>query len=382
MDNNPLISICIPVYNGEKDLFRAIESCINQTYKNIEIIISDDDSKDKTEKIALDYAAKDKRIKYFKNENNFGVVKNFLNAFKLASGEFVQLLNHDDWLSKNYIEEGVRKFNENPKAAAIISKLISMEEKSNNGNLYFENFCENIFKSKNYSTNFYVKNSYKNIFGALFMLSLLKKKDLVESFSFLTEVMINNNNDITSQETKKYLQIGYGVDVMIPLKILTKYDFMVFTDKSSYIKMEKTQSLGKKVEFDYSKAIDIIGYASYLKACFEYIFRIYWIKNLFKMKIFIGAGIINSVIFGFIKNKLKLNYWQGAEKELLLFFQSYSFFEKIIVCLSFIPLLIIRAFKVIKRKLFPQGEFQKKIPKKFICRPIYFLNENCEFKIY
>ena len=381
MDNNPLVSICIPVYNGEKELFRAIESCINQTYKNIEIVISDDASKDKTEKIALDYAAKDKRIKYFKNETNWGAVKNFLNAFELASGEFIQLLNHDDWLSKNYVKEGIEKFNKNPEAAAIISKSIMLEEKSNNRNNYFEIICEIVFKSKNYSTNFYIKNSYKNIFGALFMLSLLRKKDLVESFSFLVKIMLNNDNDIISQETKKYLQIGYGVDVIIPLKILAKYDFMVFTNESAYIKIERAQSLGKKAGFDYSKATGIIGYADYLKSCFEYVFRIYWIKNLFKMKIFIGAEIINSVIFGFIKNKFKLNYWQGAKKGLEFFFQSYSFFEKISVCLSFIPILTIRAFKVIKRKLFPQGEFQKKTPKKYICRPIYSLNKNCRFKI-
>jgi len=380
MDNNPLVSICIPVYNGEKELFKAIESCINQTYKNIEIVISDDGSKDKTGKIALNYAAKDKRIKYFKNETNLGAVKNFLNAFKLATGEFVQLLNHDDWLSRNYIEEGVRKFNENPKAAAIISKSISLVEKSNNNNDYFEIFCENIFKSKNYSANFYIKNSYRNIFGALFMLSFLRKKDLVESFSFITEVMANNDDNIISQETKKYLQIGYGIDVIIPLKILVKYDFMVFTDKSAYIKIERAQSLGKKAGFDINKAAGIIGYANYLKSCFEYAFRIYWIKNLFEMKIFIGAETINSVIFGFIKN-MNLNYWQDARKNLALFFQSYSFFEKISVYLSFILFLIIRTFKVIKRKLFPQWEHQRKPSKEFICQPIYFLNKNCEFKI-
>ncbi len=381
MDNNPLVSICIPVYNGEKELFRALESCINQTYKNIEIVISDDGSKDKTEKIALDYASKDKRIKYFKNETNLGAVKNFLNAFKLASGEFVQLLNHDDWLSKNYIKEGVKQFNENPKAAAIISKLISLEEKLNNNDIYFEIFYENIFKSKNYSTNFYIKNSYRNIFGMLFMLSFLRKKDLVESFSFITEAMLNNDDDIISQETKKYLQIGYGIDVIVPLKILSKYDFMVFTDKSAYIKIERAQSLGKKAGFDINKAAGIVGYANYLKSCFEYAFKIYWVKNLLEMKIFIGAETINSVIFGFIKNKFKLNYWQGAKKDLALFFLSYSLFEKIGVCLIFIPLLIIRAFKVIKRKLLPQWEHQRKPPKKFICQPIYFLNENCEFKI-
>lgn len=382
MNNKPLVSICIPAYNAEKELWRALESCINQTYQNIEIIICDDASKDKTEEIALNYIIKDKRIKYFKNENNLGPVKNFSKSFNLASGEFIQLLNHDDWLSKNYIEEGIEKFNKNPEAAAVISKSIHLKEKSINGNYYFEIFLENIFKSKNYSTNFYIKNSYKNIFGALFMLSFLRKKDLVKSFSFLIETMTNNNNDIISQETKKYLQIGYGIDVIIPFKILTKYDFMVFTDKSAYIKIEGTQNLSKKTGFDYSKAIGIIGYTGYLKACFVYVFRLDWIKYLFGMKIFIGAEIINSIIFGFIKNRFRLNYWQGAKKDLALFFQSYSFFEKIIICLSFIPLLIIRALKVIKRKLFPRGKSHKKTLKKFICRPIYFLNENCEFKIY
>ncbi len=102
-DFNPLVSICIPIFNGGSFVSRALESSINQTYKNIEIIVVDNASTDNTRKIIDSYIAKDKRIKYFRNDFNIGAIKNFLKSFQFASGEYVQLLCHDDWLSKNYI---------------------------------------------------------------------------------------------------------------------------------------------------------------------------------------------------------------------------------------------------------------------------------------
>ena len=69
-----LVSICIPVYNGEDFLKETLDSVINQTYSNIEIVITDDLSVDGTEKIIRSY--NDKRIKYFKNDSSKGLAGN------------------------------------------------------------------------------------------------------------------------------------------------------------------------------------------------------------------------------------------------------------------------------------------------------------------
>ena len=70
----PLVSIGIPIYNAEEFLIERINSIINQTYKNLEIIISDNASTDTTEKICKKFAEKDVRIKYIRQKNNMGAI--------------------------------------------------------------------------------------------------------------------------------------------------------------------------------------------------------------------------------------------------------------------------------------------------------------------
>lgn len=91
-DFNPLVSIVIPVYNGENYMREAIDSALGQTYKNIEVIVVNDGSKDRTDEIAQSYGNK---IRYFKKEN--GGVSTALNlAIKNMKGEYFSWLSHDD----------------------------------------------------------------------------------------------------------------------------------------------------------------------------------------------------------------------------------------------------------------------------------------------
>ena len=71
-----LISVVLPVYNGELFLKESIESVINQTYQNWELIVVDDCSSDKTPEIVKEYVNRDRRIKYFRNEHNLKLPKN------------------------------------------------------------------------------------------------------------------------------------------------------------------------------------------------------------------------------------------------------------------------------------------------------------------
>jgi glycosyltransferase involved in cell wall biosynthesis len=112
LKNLPLVSVCIPVYNGEKYIKYTIESVLNQTYKNIEIIISDNCSTDNTIKIVESYD--DKRIKLYKNEQNFGMLLNHINCLKFSSGKYLKLLYCDDIIHDNCIEEMVTVMEKNP----------------------------------------------------------------------------------------------------------------------------------------------------------------------------------------------------------------------------------------------------------------------------
>ena len=99
----PKVSIGIPVYNGAKTLASTIEAAINQDYGNLEIIISDNCSTDETQIIAESYQAKDPRIKYVRQEKNFGMTSNFSKVFEYSTGEFFMWAAHDDRHAPNFI---------------------------------------------------------------------------------------------------------------------------------------------------------------------------------------------------------------------------------------------------------------------------------------
>jgi glycosyltransferase domain-containing protein len=99
-----LISICVPTYNRPVTLERTLNSLINQTYRNLEIIVSDNCSTDTEVQRVMDQFLKDNRIKYFKQSTNKGMIYNFNFVLEKARGDLIMRLADDDWLDLNYIE--------------------------------------------------------------------------------------------------------------------------------------------------------------------------------------------------------------------------------------------------------------------------------------
>lgn len=96
MMDEPLVSVLMTAYNRESYIAEAIESVINSTYQNWELIIVDDGSKDTTVAIAKSYAEKDPRIKFYQNEINLGDYPNRNKAASYAKGEYLKYLDSDD----------------------------------------------------------------------------------------------------------------------------------------------------------------------------------------------------------------------------------------------------------------------------------------------
>jgi glycosyltransferase involved in cell wall biosynthesis len=129
-DNNPLVSIGLPVYNGEQYLRRALESLLRQTYKSLELIISDNASTDATGAICLEYAAKDQRIRYHRNAVNIGVYANFRLVLELASGDFFMWSSVDDLRPPTAVENCLEVLLKNGQAVlAHGSVLVKVEGK-------------------------------------------------------------------------------------------------------------------------------------------------------------------------------------------------------------------------------------------------------------
>lgn len=112
----PLVSIGLPVYNGEKYLSEAIDSILGQTYRNLELIICDNASTDRTEEICRAYAARDPRVRYYRNERNLGAAPNYNLCFARARGKYFKWSAHDDRITPDFVAKAVAKLESNANA--------------------------------------------------------------------------------------------------------------------------------------------------------------------------------------------------------------------------------------------------------------------------
>lgn len=171
----PLVSIIIPVYNGEKYIKHAIDSALDQTYKNIEVIVINDGSVDKTEEICEQY--KDK-IRYFKQEN--GGVSSALNfGINVMLGTYFSWLSHDDLYSENKIKKQIELLELHEYSYKVVYSAGNLMD--SNGKIFTKN------KSKKNevinSIKFYKKNTNKSPGGCGFLIhhDVFKKVGLFDS---------------------------------------------------------------------------------------------------------------------------------------------------------------------------------------------------------
>lgn len=113
----PLVSVCIPTYNGEKYIGEAIASVLAQTFTDFELIVMDDCSSDGTGDIAR--SVTDSRVRYLRNEANLGMVYNWNRCLAAATGTYIKVLCHDDKLAPDCIARCVDALETNEEAALV-----------------------------------------------------------------------------------------------------------------------------------------------------------------------------------------------------------------------------------------------------------------------
>ena len=123
-----ILSIGIPVFNGEKYLREALDSILCQEFEDFEIIISDNASTDGTREICIEYASKDKRIKYHRNKKNIGAPKNYNHVFELSSGKYFKWAAHDDVLQPEYLQECVSVLDNDPSVIMCHSRAACIDK--------------------------------------------------------------------------------------------------------------------------------------------------------------------------------------------------------------------------------------------------------------
>ncbi len=126
--NTHIVSIGLPVYNGENYLKEAIDSIISQTFVDFELIISDNGSTDKTKEICTSFVKKDLRIRYHRNEKNMGGAWNFNHVFHLSNGKYFIWACHDDVWNSTLLERYVEKLYQMPHIVLCYSKTMFINE--------------------------------------------------------------------------------------------------------------------------------------------------------------------------------------------------------------------------------------------------------------
>lgn len=116
----PLVSIGMPVYNGENFIHQAIHSLLTQDYENFELIISDNASTDQTGSICQSYADRDARIRYVRNESNCGASPNHKRVFEMASGEYFKWAAHDDECLPTFLSRCMNVFGRAPQSVVLV----------------------------------------------------------------------------------------------------------------------------------------------------------------------------------------------------------------------------------------------------------------------
>lgn len=130
MNRPTKVSVGLPVFNGERFVAEAIESILAQTFRDLELVISDNASTDGTEEICRAYAEKDERVRYVRNSENLGAAYNYNQTFHLSSGTYFKWAAHDDAIRPQFLDRCVEILDRDSSAVIAYPRWKAIDETS------------------------------------------------------------------------------------------------------------------------------------------------------------------------------------------------------------------------------------------------------------
>lgn len=204
--NEPLITIIVPVFNAEQYLNKCLTSLQDQTYSNIEVLMINDGSEDCSEKICQSFSEKDKRFKYFYQENA-GVSSARNLGLKLASGEYIGFCDSDDWVDRDMYELLLVLIEEAKADVSICSFYWDTEAVKDkpyccNQKFYFtsEEAMIEMHKGEKFAGHLCNKLFRRTVIGKL---QLQTDVHIMEDMLFVSQIFMNSTK-IIYQNVKKY----------------------------------------------------------------------------------------------------------------------------------------------------------------------------------
>jgi glycosyltransferase involved in cell wall biosynthesis len=125
----PRVSVGLPVYNGERFLNDLLDSLLDQTYKDFELVICDNASDDRTPEICDSYVSDNRHFRFYRNEKNLGAAHNFNRAFQLSSGEYFKWVACDDVYAPTHLEKCLEILDREPSVVLSYPKTVIIDEK-------------------------------------------------------------------------------------------------------------------------------------------------------------------------------------------------------------------------------------------------------------
>lgn len=160
----PLVSVIIPSFNSSKYLEEAINSVIQQTYLNWELLIVDDGSTDEIDEVVAPFLVSDKRINYVKKDNGgLGSARNY--GIKNSNGTYILPLDADDKFDATYIEKAVHEFSKNPKLKIVYCEAEFFGTKKGQWKQLHYNYNQLLLSNMIFAAAMYKKEDYDSIGG-------------------------------------------------------------------------------------------------------------------------------------------------------------------------------------------------------------------------
>ncbi|MDR0427020.1 MAG: glycosyltransferase [Dysgonamonadaceae bacterium] len=168
VDHIPVVSVLMPVFNAEKYLNTAIDSILNQTYPDFELVIINDGSTDQSEQIILSY--KDERISYHINPANEGLVNTLNKGIAFCSGKYIARMDADDISLPGRFEKQIRFLEKNPDVVMVGGYMDKINEKGKRKTKYNKAVPNHLIKDRLFFGNYFAHSS------------MMIRKDILKEF--------------------------------------------------------------------------------------------------------------------------------------------------------------------------------------------------------
>lgn len=349
-DHEPLVSVCVTFSSAERFIHRVFDSCLDQTYRNIEVVVVDNASTDGSEKVVRRYAARDPRVKYFRRAQAVGLSPRLLEMFQRANGEFVAMIGADDWFARDYIENGVRSFLAHPGAAGIVPELINLSESEHNKFKFLSETFGSFSPPRVYPAEWFVKRMYRSAHLYISALALMRKGDAVRAMDYFLAHYCKAPLTGVPSELKGFWENGFGVDAMLFLEVLTRYKSFVFDSSLCYLKVAH----GRNLQFnpEPNSLPEIFKNAYYYLLTFKNIYEPRWGDFHRGMKIFFGAETLASACIHLFRSGVhrRVAHAQGNTAFRHAFLRELSPFEKAAMLGNVFVRMFFRGTNLMKRK--------------------------------